>query len=489
MSGRAPARSLPALLALLGTLAAPGCGGEGDAGPPSVILVSIDTLRADHVGCYGYGRDTTPNLDRFAREGVLFESHVSSTSWTLPAHAALFTAVPDSVHGCVEATGQALSPEFETLAERFAAGGYATAGFFAGPYLHEAFGLGQGFETYRYCVEDDGTFAGERRGEWANDPHAHRRSHEGVTNDRVYAAARSWIEAHRGEPFFCFVHFWDVHFDFTPPWPWNERFDPDYDGPVDGRNFFFDPAIGPDMPARDREHLIALYDGEIAWTDTFLGELREDLEDWGLARSTVVAVTSDHGTELFDHGRKGHRQTLYDEVIRVPLVLWAPGRVEAGRRVRAQTRSIDVAPTLLELADLPGMTGALGESLMPLARGEAAGPGKPAVSELYSVGARLRTVRTLRDKLWYDENTPGDPVRWFDLEDDPREMRPQVDLDAPRARALHALFLRTVAELREAAARRPGDPLELEVPAAVLEELRANGYVGGAGDEDGDGSD
>ena len=171
-------RSLPALLLPAASTLLVGCGGgQEETSRPNVILVSIDTLRRDHMGCYGYGRATTTQIDRFAREGVVFESHVSSTSWTLPAHAALFTGVPDSVHGCVEATGTALAPEFVTLAESFKMAGYRTAGFYAGPYLHEAFGLGQGFEEYRYCVEYDGTFDAEQRDQWANDPEKHRRSY------------------------------------------------------------------------------------------------------------------------------------------------------------------------------------------------------------------------------------------------------------------------------------------------------------------------
>ena len=135
---------------LLALLAASACGGASE-GRPNVLLISIDTLRADHVGAYGYQRATSPNLDRLAGAGVLFEQHVSSSSWTLPGHASLFTSVPDAVHGCSD-TPFALAEEHTTLAERFRESGWATGGFFAGPYLHPAFGLSQGFEHYENCT-------------------------------------------------------------------------------------------------------------------------------------------------------------------------------------------------------------------------------------------------------------------------------------------------------------------------------------------------
>ena len=470
----------PAPLVALALLAA--CGPA--PARPNVILVSIDTLRPDHMGCYGYGRPTTPNIDRFADEGVVFETHVSSSSWTLPAHAALFTSVSDTVHGCVESRETALSPAFTTLAERMADGGYRTGGFYGGPYLHRVFGLGQGFETYRYCVEDDGTFAAERVRDWELDPVAHGRSHRGVTNPQVYAAGRAWLEEHADEPFFLFLHFWDVHYDFTPPPPWDTKFNPGYEGPIDGRGFFFDDSIRADMPEEDRAQLLALYDGEIGWTDTFLGRLRADLEALDLADETIVVITSDHGTEFFEHGGKGHRTTLYDELIRIPLILWYPERF-APRRVQAQSRMVDVGPTLLELVDLPAPEGVMGHSLVGLAEGGAVDFDNLAISELYSAGHALRSVRDRDAKFLLDEADPGNPaVRWFDLRADPPEMEPRADLAGPLWERAEGNYLRAKGLLETFIARRPGAPVEPTIPAGVETLLKASGY-GGGDEEDG----
>lgn len=460
---------LPALLAA--------CGGNGDPDRPNVILVSIDSLRADHVGCYGYGRDTTPHLDRLASEGARFEQHVSSSSWTLPAHVAMFTSMADSVHGCVEATGTALNPSFVTLAERFRDAGYATGGFYGGPYLHAAFGLDQGFDDYVYAVEEDReVFPAEKVEDWANAPLNHLRSHRGVTNDQVYDAARRWMEEAREGPFFAFVHLWDVHYDFTPPPPWDTRFDPGYTGPVDGTDFFRDDATyRPDMAEADLRHLVALYDGEIGWTDTFLGALREDLEAWDVADDTIVAVTSDHGTEFFEHGGKGHRQTLFEEVVRVPLVLWAPGRLQPGTVVDQQTRAIDLGPTLLELADVAWPEDVMGRSLVPMARGRAMDP-ESAVCELYSLDFELRAVRVPDGKYLVDE--AADRERWYDLEADPGEQHPSTEVDEGRGAELRGVYVEALRELEHAVRDRPGGAVPADLGPALREELRGLGYVG-----------
>ncbi len=457
------------------------CACSTEPARPNVILISIDSLRADHVGCYGYERSTTPNLDRFAAEGVRFDEHISSSSWTLPAHASLFTSVPDSVHGCVESDGVALSPEFTTLAERFQAGGYSTAGFYAGPYLHAAFGLGQGFDTYRYVAENAAEFAAEDVEDWGLDGIAQAKTHTGVTNPLVYDAASAWL-AEREDPFFLFLHFWDVHYDFTPPPPWDTRFNPGYSGPVTGKNFFFDPSIRAGMPAADREQLLALYDGEVGWTDSFLGRLREELTRLGLAENTILAITSDHGTEFFDHGRKGHRTTLFEELIRVPFVLWYPERLGAAV-VSTQTRSIDVGPTLLELVNLAPISDSGASSLLTLAQGGALDFDNVAVSELYSVGSRLRSVRDGDTKVLMDENQPESLLRWYDLTFDPKEQRARDDFEAGTGLRAHQTFLKAQAQLLEALANRPGAPTEVALPASVQQDLRDNGYLGSS-DED-----
>ncbi|MEM8710039.1 MAG: sulfatase [Planctomycetota bacterium] len=484
---RNPAATLCGAAAFLMGLT--GCGGEEAPPPPNVVLISIDTLRPDHLGCYGYRRNTSPEIDRLAGEGALFGTHVSSAPWTLPAHAAMFTSVPDSVHGVTSPIGKRLAEEFETLPESFQAAGYATAGFFAGPYLHPAFGLGQGFDRYIDCVNTVPDEALDEDNAWSMKDDVLRASHHGVTNDKVYAEWKRFYDgaapraASGSEPFFAFVHLWDVHFDFEPPAPFDTLFDPDYDGPFTGRDFFHDPRINAAIPERDQQHIIALYDGEIRWTDTFIGKIRSDLESRGLLENTILVLTSDHGTELFDHGGKGHRTGLYDEQIRIPFVVHFPKEVAGGQRHDATTRMIDLAPTVRDLAGLNPVSTSMGASLAPLLRGEIpAWAETPAVSELFDVGRELRSMRTSSSKLVHSAST--DQMIWFDLVTDPEERNERL----MRKRDASAGLLEQYAEVQEWIGRgleaRPAGPASADVPDAIRRSLDAMGYTGDDEDDE-----
>ena len=445
---------------------------------PNVLIMSVDTLRPDHLHCYGYERETSPNIDRLAGEGALFENVISSTSWTLPAHAALFTGLADSVHGAIDTTFK-LSDTRVTLAERLRDAGYQTAGFFSGPYLHPVFGLGQGFETYADCTSygnlNDATARSkgtvEGRAIWDQ-------MHKDVTSDRVYERIGEWLQTAR-PPFFLFVHWWDAHFDYIPPPPYDTLFDPTYAGAMTGENFFFNEAVHKDMERRDLEHLIALYDGEIAWVDMHIGKLLDDLAARQWLDHTLVVVLADHGSAFFEHGLKAHRNALYDEVIRIPLIMRLPGRVAAGARYTRQARIIDVAPTVLDVAGVAADPATLmGQPLTPLFSGAAPLRDEPAVSELLSMSQQLRSVRRLDRKLIIDERSKGALV--YDLRRDPGERAPlQTQLAPPApdaikdlawAREWLAAFRTSLAAVAESVA----------VPDDLLNQLRAHGYVGSA---------
>ena len=492
---RRPLRRPAGAALLAAALLACGCGGNGgqsgcktpiraDESWPNILLISVDTLRPDHLGCYGYGRDTSPNIDRLAAEGTLFENAVSSTSWTLPAHAALFTGLADSVHGCIE-MDRRLDDSRTTLAERLRGVGYATAGFFSGPALHPVFGLAQGFDKYVDCTSyADVTVRVLSAGQSLDGGVVESRSNADVTSPRVCEQVQTWLTENKRRPFFLFVHFWDPHFDFVPPPPYDRRFDPDYSGHITGENFLIDPAISPHMARRDLEHIVALYDGEIAWTDEHIGRVLAAVDALGLRERTVVMLLSDHGEEFFEHGRKGHRQTLFDEVIRIPLIVRFPGRVPAGRRCAEQARLIDVAPTILELAGLPAAPDMMGHSLVPLLAGKPPPDDTLAVSELLSAGRELRSYRRPDRKLIYNEQTKGSLV--FDLRSDPGEQSPLSDGSHPLALLLAEDMRRSLRRLDEFRAELPARVSRPQLPENVLRQLQSLGYIGAA---DKDGSD
>ncbi len=443
----------------------------GEPPRPNVLLVSIDSLRADHVHAYGYPRETTPTIDALGREGVLFRSAISASSWTVPAHVTMLTGLTLREHGVVTVKLR-LHERAVTLAEALRDAGYATAGFVSGPTVRHIYGLAQGFDLY-----DDETVAQQDN----------FLSQKGITSPGVTKLAIDWLERWSAtsprRPFFVFLHLWDVHYDYEPPPPYDSMFDPDYEGDLTSHNFETGPRIQPDMPVRDLEHLIALYDGEVRFTDEHLGGVIEKLRALGVLDDTIVAVTSDHGEEFFEHGKKGHYKALYEESIRVPLVIRYPRRVAAGRVIEEQVRLADVAPTILGLAGVaapPGFASQAGPAahraydLSPWLGEES--PPEPfpeliAVSELSIFGYHV-ALRTNRHKLI---RYPRGARELFDLVADPGEKRNLYD--APEAaaerRRLEATLDRWIASLKGV----PKLAESFEPNAKQTERLRALGYV------------
>ena len=390
--------SIAAAALALGALAA--CSKEpepGAAGParlselPDIVLVSIDSLRPDHLGCYGYRPPTSPNIDTIAGGGVRFETALSTTSWTLPAHAALFTGLFDSTHGLVT-NGLTLSPKTATLAECLKQRGYRTAGFFGGPYLHPAFGLSKGFDVWESCMSpatEDLVTSGALGGESA---------HEDVTGPRTVAALGKFLEKPDSRPLFLFVHLFDVHYDYNPPPEDVRPFDPDYTGTLDFSHLDANPAISKDMSPRDREHLVALYDGEIRFTDRNLKSLLALLEHQRSDHARLLVVTGDHGEEFFEHGGKGHQSSLFDEQVRIPMIWNWPGKIPRDTLVRDPVRIIDIMPTLLAVAGVEKPPSMQGRSLWPLLTGKPL-PEEPALLELLVDKNDVRALRHPESKI------------------------------------------------------------------------------------------
>ena len=464
--------------------------GDDERPPVNLLLVSIDSLRADHLASYGYHRVTSPHLDRLAEEGVLFETMVADSSWTLPTHLTMMTGLSSWAHGVIADT-QRLGDGVETLAERLRARGYRTEGFASGPYLHPVFGFGRGFDHYEVVSETVYDQPGVTLEGIASQPamrgeldRAERTIRGEVTSDVLAQRVEEAIARSAQQPFFIFVHMFDVHYDYAAPEAYWRRFNPDYQGELRGENFKDDPRIRASMPPEELAQLMALYDGEIAWTDHHLGKMLEALDLYGVADRTLVVVTADHGEEFFDHGEKGHRHTLYDEQLLVPFVLRLPGVLPSGRRVGMQSRMVDIAPTLLDLLGMDPDLGAGGRSLAPYARAERPEEDLPALSFLYVNKLLVKTLRTPTTKL--EISMPLDMVnteytgrlRSFDLVDDPGEQRPGLEEDA------HAALQRRFAELfegEESSRRRTasGADARLEVPESLRSALEALGYTDG----------
>ncbi|MGD1001723.1 MAG: sulfatase [Candidatus Brocadiia bacterium] len=370
------------------------------ASPPAtkynLLVISIDTCRADHLACYGYNRDTSPHLDQLAREGVLFENLTAAASWTVPSHMSMFTSLYPSVHGVQTFTSQ-LGEGVPTLAQCLAQSGYVTAAFVTGPVLNHYFGFNRGFQYYDDFTADltfDNTQSLTRmtKGTSVLD--------RVITNPIITNLATQWLKVHSRDNFFLFLHYWDCHYDYIPPAPFDKKFDPDYQGPENGRDILKrEPEIVRSMSARDLAHMVALYDGEIAHTDGHVGKVLELLQNLGLSEKTLVIVVSDHGEAFLEHGRIRHANSLYEEVLHVPLIMRLPGVIPAGKRVAGNVSHVDLMPTALGLLHLPGPAQIQGIDLSPAILSDQPVPERLIYSELAFNGLNLRAVRWGNRKL------------------------------------------------------------------------------------------
>lgn len=432
---------------------------------PNIVLVSIDSLRADHLGAYGYPKPTSPFIDRLAREGVRFDTAISSTSWTLPAHAALFTGLVDSAHGARTPKSR-LAEDYETLAERLGADGYETLGLYSGPFLHPDFGLSQGFDRYVDCTSFGVSDRDPRK--------SHGASHRDITNPVLLARAKDAIEELNHEPYFLFVHMWDVHYDLIAPKRYQAMFDEGYSGDFDGRDFRHAPGFAPGMDEADFAHVLALYDAEIRYTDDTLAGIIGYLEAAGKLDNTAIVVVSDHGDEFLDHGDKGHRHTLYQEVIRIPLIVWMPGTISPGS-IATPVSIVDVMPTLLELAGAQPRTEIMGRSLLAGLTGSGLEP-RPVLAEL-SAPPRAPDSSALllgNEKIIVDH--ARHKAHYYDLARDPGEHSPKPAKSAPAAAGL----LRHVEAMKNRAAAIAAEHSvgeSIELPAEMRERLDKLGYL------------
>jgi choline-sulfatase len=389
------------------------------APPRLIVLITIDTLRADRLGAYGSRAGLTPNLDRFAQGAVRFTSAITQVPLTLPAHATILTGLHPAHHGIRTNDGFTLA-NVPTLAEVLHGRGYATGGFIGGFPLRASSGLSRGFDRY----DDDflkRSTAVERRA------------------DEVVDAAAAWIDDHRSQPVFAWLHLFDPHSPYTPPEPFATTY-----------------AKAP-------------YDGEIAYTDAAIGRFFERLSRAGLPASAAIFIVADHGESLGEHGERTHGTFLYDATIRVPLLVKLPAA--SARVVDAPVEAADLAPTIAELAGTT-LRSVDGRSLLPLVGRGAGDPDRPAYAESYYQNVLLgwSPLRAVRTRTWKFIEAPRPEL--YDLQNDPAERANRVNdrgaLAAGLQRALPAMD-----DSRSAALPTPagGD---------AAERLRGLGYVGGA---------
>jgi arylsulfatase A-like enzyme len=465
------AAALAALPGATGTRAAPG-GARAAPGADArnVLLILIDAARPDHLGVYGYERDTTPNLDALARRSVIATRYLSNSSYTIPSVASIWTSRNPAAHG-VTNYGNVLREEFTTLAEAFRQAGYETAAFSATLLITREFGFAQGFDTYRVFREYRSDFFYARVLDATGLVPREKRVNAEYLNARVLR----WLDQPRDRPFFLVVFYADPHFEYNAPLDLIERFaDPDYLRVAGISEFQEAYRRGKRRDDESLAFVKSLYDAELAYVDRAVGGLWKRIEEMGEAGRTVVAVTSDHGEAFFEHGASRHGKSLYLEELHCPLVIVDPAR-EGQAWVEAPTRGIDIYPTLLEAAGVPPPAGLEGSSILPLVGG---GP-RAAVRESLMIVSKENYLQAFwvdpwmlifnRDRI----KTPADHgLELYNLDRDPGQRENLADARPElRARMVAALDAR-VRESR-AAGPAPEKPIDRE----RMELLRELHYV------------
>lgn len=379
---------------------------ESPHGRPSVLLITIDTLRDDHLPPYGYGRDTAPVFTRIAREGALFLNTVATAPFTQPATASLMTGLYPHTHG-VRNHPNLLAEPFVTLAEALAAEGYRTAAFSSQGLLVPTWGFGQGFGLFAHVGSPfrfDITLLGKilhRTGI--------RRYERRWEADAVSRRAVEWLAGAPREPYFLWLHYLDPHFPYTPPEEYARRFDTEGgsvgltdERDAEGRRRIF--FLG--LPERQVRENLDLYDAEIRCTDDRIGRVIDRLEAAGALDRTIVVITSDHGESLGEHGLYfAHTHFLYEPTMTVPLAVRYPARLPAGTRLAKQITTVDLMPTILDLAGAAIPPGLEGRSALPLLDGGDEAP-------VYAFGENGRTIAGDHEEENPRWLAPGDAGRW-----------------------------------------------------------------------------
>ena len=438
-----------------------GCSELPSETPPpirKIVLISLDTLRPDHLGVYGYPRATSPKIDEFARQSFVFDRMLAPAPNTPPSQMAMMTSLYPGRHGFT-GKGDRLTPGIATLAERLREAGLQTAGFVDGGYLRAEFGFDRGFDTY---------------------------DHEGGGLIAILPRALRWLEDHDDEPFFLFLHTYDIHAPYVSPAPYDGMF---HERPYTGdliptveqlEALFLEQA---ELDAVDLQHLVDSYDEGIRYTDAQIGRLFETLERRGRSDDTLIIVTSDHGEEFGEHGSVIHWQLYFQPNLRIPLIVRPPGGTDGPLRIAEPAELIDILPTLLALVGADPLDSAQGRSLVStMSARRDGGPANPLREESDRVALAwwpdpeqlpLRSIVQGDYQLIFNVVAAGRDAL-YDVVADPMTQHDLADEKPFLVSRLRELGLQGMRDNRPIEAE--GDATELILTPEIHDQLKALGY-------------
>lgn len=437
----------------------------------NVILISIDTLRADHLGCYGYERDASPNIDSFAEESALFLNAYASSPWTLPSHVSMLTSL-FGVHHQVVYRNEKMDPSLITLADVLRQNNFFCSAFTGGGYVSSVYGFSKGFDFYEDSLS---SFLMKDSAEW------------------VYRGVSKWLGRNKDKNFFLFIHTYQLHDPYSSPSPYNTMF-LDNNAKWEHINLtrYLDGERGAfrSLSEEERQNIISLYDAEIRYTDEeLIRPLLENLKEMGLYDQTMIILTSDHGEEFYDHKGWMHGHSLYDELLKAPLIIKFPESKFAGKKIENIISLVDIMPTVLDelCLDVSGLV-LDGQSLIPVLRGKEnkdriflADKGNNVLESHIpqKISMNMGKHKLILSERFSQEDLEfflfpppmSGPVELYDLADDPVETKNIAD-EKPR---YAEQIIRQINEIYSKAKKKKiGKP---EIDEELKRRLRALGYI------------
>lgn len=454
----------------------------------NVLLITIDTLRADHVGVYGYSKIKTPILDRLAEKGTIFTNHICQQPITTASHASILTSTYPISNGVI-GNNIPLDSNAITLPEILSQHGYVTGAFVSAyPLKVHASRLDQGFQYYddRLSIIDNlpgilPQIIMQLTFSRLVEKYLHGKDYLTLLQrraDETTAAAMKWLDGIGGQNFFIWVHYFDPHAPYDPPPPYNRMYDPDYRGSVKGsmQSLFkiWDETLIP--TEADIQHIIALYDGEISFTDEQIGVLLDKLKQMQVLNNTVIIVTADHGESLWEHDYNfKHGDFLYESSLRIPLIITIPGEGIVRKQIDYQTENIDIVPTILEVLKIPKPSTMQGESLLGLISGKDNYNKKIGFAqaigsrdERYEKETRKYALRTIEWKLVQNE-TGEDEL--YHIKEDSAELKNLITFEIGVTKEFNRLLNNKLTSIKKS-------EREIALPDEdTLRRLKGLGYI------------
>ncbi len=429
---------------------------------PNVILYLIDALRADSLGAYGYQRKVSPFMDKIAQQGVLFLNCYSSSSWTRPSVPSLLTSLYPPAHGVSDYIFH-LPDSVETLAETLRSNGYLTAMMTDNPHVGSTANMQQGFDFLLEQPAISGLFRIREKDVWL----AHNSS--ALLNEKVFP----WLEHHQQMPFFLFIHNMDVHAPYIPPPPFDKIFDSNYEGNING-TFDKEKGFKQAKTPEDINHVKALYDSEIRNVDEYLRRMMIKVKNLQIDKRTFLIITADHGEEFLDHHGWNHGRTLFNELLKIPLILYYSDNLPGSKRIGDPVSIVDIMPTILDVLNIECNSYAEGESLLHIIKGNR----RRNEYIFSSYKRRFISVIDFPWKLMLDLKTPH--VELYNLQDDPKEKRNLFKQKSDLVRKYSDIIMKWWEKQGKILMFFRNKSIQkIEIKPEELEALKALGYIQG----------